>query len=79
MTGAGPVRHAWPRDERPLSRDERVRFQQALAAAGFDPGPADGILGRGTRAALRQYQKAHGLPADGFATDDLLKRLDGGR
>jgi peptidoglycan hydrolase-like protein with peptidoglycan-binding domain len=36
-------------------------------------------LGRGTRAALRQYQKAHGLPADGFATDDLLKRLDGGR
>jgi membrane-bound lytic murein transglycosylase B len=79
MAGAGPVRHNWPRDERPLSRDERVRFQQELAAAGFDPGPADGILGRGTRAALRQYQKAQGLPADGFATADLLQRLDGAR
>jgi membrane-bound lytic murein transglycosylase B len=79
MAGAGPVRHAWPRDEPPLSRDERVRFQQALAAAGFDPGPADGILGRNTRAALRQYQKSQGLPADGFATAGLLKRLEGAR
>jgi membrane-bound lytic murein transglycosylase B len=76
MAGAAPVRHSWPREERPLSREERVRFQQALAAQGFDPGPADGILGRGTRAALRRYQKAHGLPADGFPTTDLLAMMD---
>ena len=48
----------------------------ALAAQGFDPGPADGILGRGTRAALRRYQKAHGLPADGFPTTGLLAMMD---
>lgn len=75
MDGAGPVQHAWPRDERPLSRDERIAFQQKLTQAGFDPGPADGILGRGTRAALRRYQKARGLPADGFANDAMLRRL----
>ncbi|HEU4549098.1 MAG TPA: lytic murein transglycosylase [Rhizomicrobium sp.] len=76
MAGAAPVRHSWPRKERPLSREERVRFQQALAAQGFDPGPADGILGRATRAALRRYQKAHGLPADGFPTAALLAMMD---
>ena len=75
MAGAGPVKQAWPRGQQPLSRDERVSFQQALAAAGFDPGPADGIMGRNTRAALRQYQKAQGLAADGFATIAILERL----
>ena len=29
--------------------------QQALAAAGFDPGPIDGIMGPRTKAALRKY------------------------
>jgi membrane-bound lytic murein transglycosylase B len=75
MAGAPPLKAAWPRDERPLSRDERVAFQQALAMLGFDPGPADGILGQHSRAALRQYQTAHGLAADGFPTAALLERL----
>lgn len=76
MMGGGGVRHSWPRDERPLSRDERLRFQTALTRAGFDCGPPDGILGRRTRAMLRQYQKAHGIAADGFPTADLLARLE---
>jgi membrane-bound lytic murein transglycosylase B len=75
MAGGPPLKAAWPRDERPLSRDERIAFQQALAALGFDPGPADGILGRHSRAALRQYQTARGIAADGFPTAALLKRL----
>jgi membrane-bound lytic murein transglycosylase B len=76
MAGAGPVRQDWPRDERPLSRDERIRFQTELAKLGFDPGAPDGVLGRRSRAALRQFQKAKGLPADGFATASLLAMLD---
>jgi membrane-bound lytic murein transglycosylase B len=76
MAGAGPVRQAWPRNERPLSRDERVRFQMALSKLGFDAGAPDGVLGRKSRAALRQYQKANGLAADGFATASLLAMLD---
>ena len=42
----------WPRDERPLSRSERMRFQTDLAALGYDTGPPDGLLGRKTRTAL---------------------------
>jgi len=76
MAGAPPVRHAWPRDERPLSRTERIQFQTDLAKLGFDPGTPDGVLGRRTRAALRQYQKAHGLAVDGFPTAALLTLLD---
>ena len=72
IVGRPGIRGDWPRDDRPMSRDERVRFQQALAAAGFDPGAPDGILGRRTRAATRDYQKAHGLLADGYPTADLL-------
>ena len=76
MTGGGVIKRAWPRDERPLSRNERMRFQTGLARAGFDPGAPDGVLGRRTRAALRQYQIARGIVADGFATAALLERLD---
>jgi membrane-bound lytic murein transglycosylase B len=76
MAGGEAVKHAWPRDERPLSRDERMRFQAELNSQGFDAGTPDGVLGRKTRAALRQYQKSRGLAADGFPTAALLAMLD---
>lgn len=76
MAGGGAVRHAWPRDERPLSRDERLQLQTELTALGFNSGTPDGVLGRQTRAALRAWQKARGLAADGFATADALARLN---
>jgi membrane-bound lytic murein transglycosylase B len=76
MTGKEPVRHAWPRDERALSRSERMSFQADLQKLGFDPGTPDGVLGRRTRAATRQYQKSKSLLADGFPTASLLQMLD---
>jgi peptidoglycan hydrolase-like protein with peptidoglycan-binding domain len=76
MAGGEAVKHAWPRDERPLSRDERMRFQAELNSQGFDAGTPDGVLGRKTRAALRQYQKSRSLAADGFPTAALLAMLD---
>jgi len=76
MAGALPVRHAWPREERALSRSERIDFQTDLQKLGFDAGTPDGVLGRKTRAALRQYQIAKSLPADGFPTATLLARLE---
>ncbi|HWY66983.1 MAG TPA: lytic murein transglycosylase [Rhizomicrobium sp.] len=76
MAGSGPVRYAWPRDERALSRTERIGFQADLQKLGFDPGTPDGVLGRRTRAALRQYQKSKALAADGFPTASLLAMLD---
>jgi membrane-bound lytic murein transglycosylase B len=76
MAGGEAVHHAWPRDERPLSREERLRLQTELTALGFDTGAPDGILGRNSIAPMRDFQKAHGVAADGFATADMLALVD---
>lgn len=43
-----------------------LEIQMALHAKGFDPGPHDGIRGRRTIAAIRAFQIANGLVADGI-------------
>ncbi|HEY5347359.1 MAG TPA: peptidoglycan-binding protein, partial [Rhizomicrobium sp.] len=73
--GAPPVIAAWPRGEAVLSREQRFDFQNLLNTLGFDPGAIDGVLGHKTRAALRLYQKSRGLPADGWATLEMLYRM----
>jgi membrane-bound lytic murein transglycosylase B len=75
LMGERGVRGDWPRGEQPLSRDQRIAYQQALSAAGFDPGAADGVLGHRTRVATRDYQKAHGMIADGYPTAALLAAM----
>jgi peptidoglycan hydrolase-like protein with peptidoglycan-binding domain len=40
-------------------------LQRALAAAGYPPGPIDGIFGSKTRAAVVAFQTANGLPVTG--------------
>lgn len=74
---ATPLMRDWPRTDRPLTLDERKSLQTRLAALGFDPGPVDGIVGAGTQKALRAWQKANGLPADGYASAAILQRLGG--
>ena len=44
---------------------EVERAQQALKQMGHDPGPIDGVMGAQTAAAIRAYQKAHGLRVTG--------------
>ena len=55
---------------------ERIRaVQQALARLGYDPGPADGLMGPRTRAAIRAFQAASGLAADGRLTPMLEREI----
>jgi len=75
LRGADPFVGTWPRDARPLTRDERIELQEILAAQGFDPGAADGIVGARTQAAIRAFQGTLGLPQDGFASAVLLEQL----
>lgn len=49
-------------------------IQMALAALGYDPGPADNVLGPKTRKALLQYQKDNDLP-QGNLNKETLKAL----
>jgi hypothetical protein len=54
----------------------RVRVAQTLLARlGYVPGPADGILGERTRAAVLRYQRDRGLPANGNVGEPLIARL----
>ena len=76
---AGQIRASWPLGEQPLSRSERLELQERLAARGFDPGTADGIIGANTRSAIRSFQQHLGWPADGHPTQELLGQLRGGR
>ncbi|WP_307323663.1 lytic murein transglycosylase [Ectopseudomonas alcaliphila] len=69
------IKAQWPRSERQLGRSERVELQELLAQAGFDPGPADGIIGANTRKAIRALQLQLNWPADGYPNTQLLQQL----
>ena len=77
LLGGQPFVQAWPRQERMLSRNERLELQQLLAQRGFYRGTPDGQIGSLTRDALRSFQASIGTAADGFASSDVLDRLRG--
>ena len=72
--GGGPLVATWP-VETPLNLADRMAAQIALGRLGFDPGPADGVIGAGTRKALRAWQTDRKLPADGYLSSDMVARL----
>jgi membrane-bound lytic murein transglycosylase B len=77
LRGAPPFVQPWPRQERELTRAERLELQQLLAQRGFYRGTPDGQLGGETRQALRSFQASIGAAADGFASSEVLDRLRG--
>lgn len=52
-------------------------LQTALKQEHLYAGPLDGVFGPALRVAIEAYEKAHGLPVTGLATQTLLKRLNG--
>jgi peptidoglycan hydrolase-like protein with peptidoglycan-binding domain len=62
-----------PDSAAPLTPDEIRDLQGRLEAAGFNPGAIDGVMGRQTRSAVREYAEAQGIPI-AEATRDLLSR-----
>jgi peptidoglycan hydrolase-like protein with peptidoglycan-binding domain len=58
-----------------LPRLTRVLVEQRLAFLGFDPGFIDGEFDAATRRAIRQFQRANGLPPTGFLTQEVVARL----
>jgi len=71
--GGGPdLYKPWPSDMAMLTLDEAKELQTALNTLGYSAGVVDGIIGRGTRAAVQRFQKDRDLPADGFPTRDMF-------
>ena len=53
------------------------KLQQALDILGYYDGKIDGDYGSGTTAAVKAYQKAKGLTADGYAGERTVKSIFG--
>lgn len=75
MGGAPDFSASWPRGDRALSSTEKTEMQKRLTAKGFSTNGIDGRVGPDTIAAIRRYQQAVGLVADGYASTDLLTHL----
>jgi hypothetical protein len=52
-----------------------ARVQQRLARAGYYHGAIDGVIGNGTRSAIRAYERAQGLQVDGRINSQLLGHM----
>jgi len=58
-----------------LGGEAMKTLQRKLQAKGYDVGDVDGILGSGTRGAVRAEQERLGMPVDGWPTPELLNKL----
>lgn len=59
-----------------LAADPDVKAaQKTLSGMGYEPGPADGLMGPSTRAAIESFQRHKGLPVTGKADDATLEAL----
>jgi len=62
---------------RPMLRGDDVRaLQHWLNRLGFDPGREDGIFGAATETALREFQRAAGVAADGVCGPETCRALE---
>ena len=59
-----------------MKGEEVARLQQQLKDLGFDPGNIDGDFGRGTEAAVINFQKSKKLFPDGIVGPKTLKALE---
>jgi lytic murein transglycosylase len=73
----GPEMRDIGKDIPSLSLDQAKELQTLLAKRGHDVGRIDGIIGAGTRAAVKKEQLRLGMVADAYPTAELLDRLRG--
>ncbi len=66
---------------RPYDTQQNVQYtvgdlQRALANAGYDPGPMDGVMGPSTRQALAEFQQDMGLRVTGDPSPQVVRILE---
>ncbi|MCP4070153.1 MAG: lytic murein transglycosylase [Hyphomicrobiales bacterium] len=65
----------WPRGYTPLNERQAMVLQKHLARLGFYDGEIDGNIGSGSRAAILAIQNRFGYKVDGYASNELLVKL----
>ena len=76
IVGRSGLSKSQPADDKAMSKADMKAIQERLNWLGFDAGTPDGIAGSKTRSALRAFQVAKGLPADGHPSARILKKLN---
>ncbi len=66
----------WAQGDKPANTAAVSRVQAGLTRLGYNPGPADGIMGTRTKTAIEAYQRDHGLLIDGHPTVQLAQHID---
>jgi Putative peptidoglycan binding domain len=59
----------------PYSSDLAMAVQAELAGRGYYRGPINGVIGSGSRRAIREFQAAEGLPITGRIDESLIRAL----
>ncbi len=76
IEGKPAPRGHWPVGEIFLSRTQKAEIQRLLEKLGHYHGEIDGRFGQASRDAIHDFQISIGaVPADGFATPELMARL----
>ncbi len=75
LIGAMPLAAPLTEDQRTIRLDKIKALQTRLNALGVDAGPADGILGPGTREAISAFQAANDMIADGYHSSAVFSAL----
>lgn len=70
-----PLSKQKPKNDKAISYAQIKEIQTLLNALGYSVGKPDGVVGSKTRNALRDFQTKHKIPADGFASVAMLKKL----
>lgn len=76
IAGKPPLAHTPPAHPAPMPRSRLKAIQSHLNQAGYAAGKVDGIFGKQSQNALRQWQKDHGLPADGYPSEAIWWKLN---
>lgn len=71
LNGGGPLVAAGQNDP-PLRREDVMQLQTDLVALGFLKAAPDGVLGPVSKQAARSFQRANGLPPDGYVDAPLM-------
>ena len=75
LTGYPGMVQGWPRPPESLNAEEKIELQQLLQKRGYYQGEIDGNPGKGTRAAIAEFQKKTGVASDGLPTKSVLIKL----
>jgi membrane-bound lytic murein transglycosylase B len=75
IAGHGGLVRDWNRPFTKLSFEEKQELQKRLLAAGYYDGKIDGLIGQGSRTAIKAFQQSAGLQTDGHPSMEVLGRL----